>query len=468
MDEKRISKLKDVDDFSLYTSSEKYQLYSLFFCLGIFNHLGIILVLTGCRLLAKELDMSDWVTLYTSMSTIFSMIIRLINSKLCIQISYKKRIILNCIMMIIGFSSMFLVLTLHDNILNSNSILCFILSFIPCFFLGASFAFGESAIVSYLRMFPKNLIAAWSSGTGLSSIVSASLNFSTQLIKGLSLKYLYLFLTPVGPLYLLFFLLTFKILKKDDTCIENKVNKIEMDNNDNNNNENPERENLVENNENNEENLTNKENDDKKIMDEMNKQNQPMSCHNFLQVMKMDGRLNINLGFIYLIEFLCHNCVTIQVCAKMDIPFLPKETDTEGNLSRKGKYEFVTLFFQLGMFLSKTFVKFVRKIRPIEVFTIGVSTVTVLYFVEYYTGIFPWWCFPIFTLVLGCFAGGTYAVGFYIILHSDQVLLDYKELAVNIATLFNDGGTFLSGLVGLMFIKYIISSVEPFPNQTPV
>ena len=117
------------------------------------------------------------------------------------------------------------------------------------------------------------------------------------------------------------------------------------------------------------------------------------------------------------------------------------------------------------MFTSKTFIKIVRYIQPIEIYTIAILTITIIYFIQYYTGFLAWWTFPIINYILGFFSGGTYAGGFYVILHSGQVLFDYKELTVNIATIFNDAGTFLSGLVGYWLLNYIIESDEAFPDQ---
>jgi len=131
----------------------------LFFFLGVLNHLGTILVMTGGKLLANQLEMGDYVPIYTSVSVVFSMIIRMLNSKLCLKVSYKKRVIIICFSNIFGYVSMFGVLKLHEGPLDGMNELCFILSFIPCFFLGASYAFGESAMIAYLRLFPKTLIA---------------------------------------------------------------------------------------------------------------------------------------------------------------------------------------------------------------------------------------------------------------------------------------------------------------------
>ena len=479
------------NDFAGYSTSSKIQLFGLFFFIGILNHLGTILVMTGGRLLTIELNMKPYVTIYTSVATIFSIITRMVNSKLCLKVSYKKRVLMICFWMMCGYLSMFCVLTLHETYLNQYNLLCFILSFVPCFFLGSSYAFGESAMIAYLRLFPKTLIGGWSSGTGLSGIISGGLNLLTQLIEGLSLKYLYLILTPVGPIYLFLFLWTFKLLNKNKNTLIDEIdaediekigdekketeNETETENNDissaqnteneskdNDNKDKDKKENKINNNDN-EKEIEELEND--KTMDDMNKQNKTMNLSNFIKVMKMCGRVIINLGFIYFTQFVCINSIVIRNSNKIDIPFLPLSINDNNQIIRKGKYEFINMFFQFGMFTSKTFIKLVRKIQPIEVYTIAITTITIIYLMEYYSGFLPYWGFPIINYILGFFSGGTYAGGFYVILHSGQVLLDYKELTVNVATIFNDTGTFLSGIVGYLLLNYVIDSDEPFPGQ---
>ena len=525
MDEKIVE--EQDDDFQGYTKAAKYQLFVLFFFLGIINHLGTILVMTGGRLLAFELKMDDYVTIYTSVATIFSVLTRIINSKLCLKVSYKKRVVIICFWMMAGYLSMFAVLTLHKTILKKYNVLCFILSFIPCFFLGSSYAFGESAMIAYLRLFPKTLIAGWSSGTGLSGLISGFLNFLSQLLDGLSLQFLYLILTPVGVLYLLFFVWTYRILKSQERKIEKErrlssmgyisiardtsirksrleemKNKIENENkekekeneneNENKKKENEKKENveLEDKNENNEnkneepkpeqiydENnnlaLDEEEKEDRKSireaedkeMENMNKTNQVMSIANFLKVMNMVGEVIINLGLIYFLQFFCVNALIIRVCSKVDIKFLPKGCSDNGHTYRRGKFEFVNLSYQIGMFISKTFIKIVRKIQPIEVYTCAIIIVNIIYITEYYTGFMPWGYFLGIGLVLGFFSGGTYAGGFYTILNSDRVDKNYKELTVNVATLFNDTGTFLSGIIGFFALNYLFDDDEAFKGQ---
>ena len=202
-----------------------------------------------------------------------------------------------------------------------------------------------------------------------------------------------------------------------------------------------------------------------KEMENMNKTNQVMSIANFLKVMNMVGEVIINLGLIYFLQFFCVNALIIRVCSKVDIKFLPKGCSDNGHTYRRGKFEFVNLSYQIGMFISKTFIKIVRKIQPIEVYTCAIIIVNIIYITEYYTGFMPWGYFLGIGLVLGFFSGGTYAGGFYTILNSDRVDKNYKELTVNVATLFNDTGTFLSGIIGFFALNYLFDNDEAFKGQ---
>jgi len=117
------------------------------------------------------------------------------------------------------------------------------------------------------------------------------------------------------------------------------------------------------------------------------------------------------------------------------------------------------------MFLSKTLIKIVRKIQPIEVYTITILIINIIYIIEYYADFIPWQVYLPIGLILGFFAGGTYAGGFYTILNSKRVPKNYKELTVNIATIFNDSGTFLSGIVGYLLYNSLFEPKYPDIND---
>ena len=89
----KISENEQESDFSRYSSCATVSLFVLFFFMGVINHLGTILVMTGGRLLSADLGMKDYVSVYTSGATVFAIITRLINSKFMLKVSYKKRMI---------------------------------------------------------------------------------------------------------------------------------------------------------------------------------------------------------------------------------------------------------------------------------------------------------------------------------------------------------------------------------------
>lgn len=132
----------------------------------------------------------------------------------------------------------------------------------------------------------------------------------------------------------------------------------------------------------------------------------------------------------------------VRICDKEDIKFLPTGCSANGHIFRRGKYEFINLSYQIGMFLSKTFIKIVRRIKPIEVYTSVIAIINIIFIIEYFTDFLHWSAYLFLGLLFGFFSGGTYAVGFYTILNSDKVKQNYKELSINIATIFDDTGSF--------------------------
>lgn len=461
IDTKKLETNDEGDDFEGYSSREKFQLYVYFFFMGVINHLGTILVMTGGRNLAHELKMDNYLTIYTSTSIIFALITRILNSKLFIKEKYRIRILIVCCCMVIGYFIMFFILLLHKYALQNYNAACFVFSFIPCFFLGASYALGESAMLAYLRYFPKTLISGWSSGTGISGLLGGTLNFVSQLSSVSALQYIYLALSVLGPIYLFLFRLTFKILTNYETRMGDKKEKLTKEMS------------PVSNEENDNQGETNTFNTapnsikvlDINAMNKMNENNKSLSWENFKKVMSICGKVLINLGCIYFLQFFCNNTLTVRCCTRVDMTFLPTVCEDNKKLVRKGKFEFVNLFFQIGMFTSKTFIKLVRKIKKITVYTIAISVINMIYILEYGTGFMAWGNFIWLELILGFFGGGTYAGGFYTILNSDQIPDDYKELTVNVATLFNDTGTFLSGIFGFIFLNYWFDKDTPFEGE---
>ena len=441
--------------FGNYPKKIKFTFYFLFFCLGIMNHLGTILVQTGARLLAKELGMEKYLYFYSTSCIIFSSIMRVLNSKFFIKVPYKKRVIALSLLMIFGYLSMFIILKLHHSILKHENTVCFLLSLIPSCLLGASYAFGENAILAYLKLFPKEFLGGWSSGTGLSGLTGASLNLSSQLIKNFGIINLYLYLTPLGIVYFLFFLFTEKLkgcYEKPNIMgglLENEEDESQEKNNDDYNKTNVEEE---------KENIEDNKLEDDKLIKDINKDDikevKEMSIVNFKYVMKISGDVIINLCLIYFFQFFAANALLIVCVRKIDIKFLP--LDKKEN-HRKAKYEFLLMSFQIGMFVAKSLLFIARKIQPIYIYTIVLLAVNIFLIFQYYYVLFQYYLLIPILIINGFFGGGSYAGGFYAILNNEKLGSKYKDLTVNIATIFDDIGTILSGLIGFLNQKFLMT-----------
>ena len=263
---------------------------------------------------------------------------------------------------------------------------------------------------------------------------------SEKVLNELSLDLLYLILSPLGIVYFFLFIWTYKLLKKDendenldhanspsgklvrDTAKsedQNNKNEIMLDNVDK--NENFAKEDVSNEDGEQKENINN--------LDDMNKLNQVMNYKNVITVMKMCGLIIISTGVIYFIFTVCKSCILIKVCNRLDFPFLPVGTSIEyqsiTNITtnetiiiekevhtRKGKYEFTALFFEVGGIIAKTFIKLVRRIKPIEIYTFIVLFISIVYIFEYYFGFIPYYILVIFHCLLGFFSGGAYSAGF--------------------------------------------------------
>ena len=441
--------------FGNYPKKIKFTFYFLFFCLGIMNHLGTILVQTGARLLAKELGMEKYLYFYSTSCIIFSSIMRVLNSKFFIKVPYKKRVIALSLLMIFGYLSMFIILKLHHSILKHENTVCFLLSLIPSCLLGASYAFGENAILAYLKLFPKEFLGGWSSGTGLSGLTGASLNLSSQLIKNFGIINLYLYLTPLGIVYFLFFLFTEKLkgcYEKPNILgglLENEEDESQEKNNDDYNKTNVEEE---------KENIEDNKLEDDKLIKDINKDDikevKEMSIVNFKYVMKISGDVIINLCLIYFFQFFAANALLIVCVRKIDIKFLPLDKKEK---HRKAKYEFLLMSFQIGMFVAKSLLFIARKIQPIYIYTIVLLAVNIFLIFQYYYVLFQYYLLIPILIINGFFGGGSYAGGFYAILNNEKLGSKYKDLTVNIATIFDDIGTILSGLIGFLNQKFLMT-----------
>lgn len=349
-----------------------------------------------------------------------------------------------CSYIFVAYVSLFLILKLvprkEGEEKGDYDTLGFCLTLIPSFIMGTGYAFGESTILGYLRLFPKELVGGWSSGTGLSGLTGACLNLLVKLTKT-DLQYLYIGVSPACYLYLICFYLTDMLYKRYKVEYgEINVNAIS-----NASIEKPEEEGLTNTDGETENNLLG----DNKASENEAPKNREMSFANLGQAFVAGGRIIINLGLVYLIEFTTLNGIAERVTHESTLA-------PEG--IRRAPYEFFCLCYQIGCFISRSALVIVKRITIVEMFTILQLTNCVFWIFEKiffqhlitnFFGLVP------LLIILGFFGGGSYAACFYFILNSTTIPSDLKELCINVATICNDLGTLGSSFLTIFIQTYI-------------
>ena len=88
---------------------------------------------------------------YTSASTIFNMVTIFINSRYLVHILYKKRITFLWFWISSGYLIILFEIIYYKKKYIENNKICFLLTLIPSFILGTSYALWESGILTLFK-----------------------------------------------------------------------------------------------------------------------------------------------------------------------------------------------------------------------------------------------------------------------------------------------------------------------------
>lgn len=183
------------------------------------------------------------------------------------------------------------------------------LTLIPGLIMGTGYAFGESTILGFLRLFPKDLVGGWTSGTGLAGLAGAFISIAGRyMVKQLWI--LYLCISPVAFIYLYCF---YVVNKKYEEGINANLPTPIFDSNS-------------------ESSLKAKINEeDNAQVGEIRKseistgskqsdvsENLSFSCVNLKKAWSQGWRLIVNLALVYLIEFTASNGVGQRITMLKD------------------------------------------------------------------------------------------------------------------------------------------------------
>ena len=427
------------------------------FCMmGIINHLGMFLILTGSRNLSNEFNKPSFMGIYTITTFICTSLTRMLNKHFLIKISHKQRI--SCLSFylffayILVFISLFLKTKDKEGKYINNY---FTISLIACFMMGTGYAFGENTMLDYIKLNPKFIEIGWTLGTGMAIVIAGALNLiarnQKEEKKSVDLKFIYLMISPLSLCYIIFFINAMKlkeefdIVQKIQPGLEQFVNEehpIEPNSTmqDNTQNENiilPEKQNEITIHENVSDNNNNKENS--------NEHEGNRKLFTF--------RICANFGIIYFLEFTILNGLVERYMKKHTI-----------NLNNKifTYYESLILFCCLGEFIARFSLRIVKLIKIPEIFTTIQLINFMFWMLEYYfniTSIYELLCVSL--IILGFVVGGSYKAYNYFMLNNSQYALKLsKETANNISTISNDLGMLCSGVMVLILHKIIMKTNE--------
>ena len=410
---------KEIDPYA----SRKTLIYACFIFIGLVNNLGYVLIITSAQQFASKLNNETLIAFYPLALILFNSISRFINSKYCITISYFKRTLGLSIYFCFGYLFLFTILTIIDYSKDFDQKLAFFLSLIPAIIMGTGQSFGEATFLGYIRTFPEDYVSGWSSGTGFAGVFGASLSLIFKIItEKFDLKNLYLIISPITILFFFAFYITFRI----KTNIDNK-RKIENENETENNftQSLPDRpSDLLSNN---------------NIATDVS-QNKKMSFQNFPLVFKYGKRYILNLLIVYFLEY----TICSGLCERANhFGYI----DSRDTFFEKAQYETFLLCYQIGVVISRSSLFIFKYLKFVELLNLFQITNFVFWFIEAMKGIITnqWICFSSLIL-LGLCGGGVYVGCFYFILNDNKIPSEYKELCLNICTIFVDCGVLLSSI----------------------
>ena len=436
-------KEKEINTLDPY-KSRKALIYCCFAFIGLFNNLGYTLMITGAQQFSSKVKNDALIAFYPFALIALNTVARFINSKCLIRLSYFKRILGLSIYFGSGYISLFLILTIIDNVENFNNTLAFLLTLIPTIIMGTGQCLGEATFLGYIRTFPEDYISGWSAGTGIAGVLAAVLSLTFKLIgENFDLKYLYIIVAPVSIIFFFAYFITYKVKSNIDAKLvkeeENPDNsneiEIERKTGDTLHNENqiPNRpsELLTEN------NYTNRATDVSL--------NEELSCRNFVLGFKYGRRYILNMFIVYFLEY----TVCTGFCERANhFGYV----DSKGEFYEKAQYETFLLFYQIGVVLSRSSLFIFKYLKFVELLNIIQLINFIFWFLEALLGIVSNQIVCFITLIfLGLCGGGVYVGCFYFVLNDITIPPQYKELVLNIATLFNDMGVLLSSILCVIF-----------------
>ena len=370
-------------------------------CVGLINNNGYVLVGTKAQELAKSFHQEKFMAAFQFMLIFFNLFIRVFNMKFFIKFKHTSRIIVNTIILMTAY----IIIAITSRY---ETITAFVFALIASSLMGAGSCFGESTVLGYLKGFPPEIVVGWSSGTGFAGVFGAGISILLKL--ELNTFYLCLGCLPLCLLYLgMFFLIVYRKSKL----------------------------------------LSNPTDEAKPLMNNIANeaiQNDNLKWVNIKVVLPKIYFFCINLASVYFLEYsimTAYGDHTTKVLKKVDNHY--------NSFLVENAYMFICLSYQIGVVISRSSLKII-KIKKIQIISLLQYINWCLWSLEAFNIIVTnYYILFVHMAFVGLMGGSSYVNVMYLILNSDDLEKNQKELALNMTTFFDDIGITLSSVLSIVF-----------------
>ena len=392
--------------------------------LGIINQVGYFLIITSSQQFVTKLGKESLVSLYPLALIICNSFCRILNSKYFINKSYYIRVILLSLYFSVGYISLFFIFQ-NANMKKKNS-LNFWLTMIPTMIIGTGESIGEVTILGHISTIDRNYVSGWNMGGAIAGLSGSFMSLTFKRLK-ISLKNVYLFLSPISVLYLLIFMFVNFMGKKErkENNLKQKFNIIQKN----------KKKTIKINN-----NLNNVDNNN----DDENTKNKTLNCTSFSEGIKLAKKNILNLFLINILQNIICYCFCERVTKFNFI-------NSDGTIFESIQYETLLLFYEIGIVISSFLSFIIKQITCLEIFLYIQIINFVLWLFESLLGYISnqYICF-FHLIIVGICCGSSYLGFLYQLFNSKKIPPRYHELCLNICELFYDQGVLVASIISII------------------
>ena len=353
---------------------------------------------------------------------IFGIVVRVLNIKFFLNVKHKYKIWLTISLWCISIC-LLVISKLKNN---------FWLSLLGAVFVGIGEILGECTIIGFMKCFPPIMVSGYSTGTGVSGIISAILYLGFKICH-ISFISTVLLLLIFYPIYGICFYLTVKMqlqiqrgnsfieIQQMETLnhsIESSHFEIVQDNQDN-------------------------------LEEFESKINQKLSCSLFISIFGRINKLYIFLFIIYLCEYISLSSFSSQIKQVYIRRFISKDIPQSVYLL----FEILQLSYHFGIFTSRSSLNFV-KVKRVWLIVLFIFIFSSLFFLQTFQILSVGIWLPILNIYfIGCCGGLGFVNIFYQVLCHPKIKKSERELAINFNGFMSDSGIVCSSLIGFFMFK---------------